>query len=195
MKYIKKNRLNVFPIIFIIVLIFSVNFFITKKTNIKNNIPEEETLKESLVYLEVGELKEEEGRVLSEDTIFEEDEEITTELNETDFDIHVVKSGENLSSIAKKWGVTVLSILEINEIEDADSIKIGQELKIPLRDQWNSDYPEDDGSYRVKKGDSLWKIAKDFDTTVDILLDLNPELDPAKLQPGQMINVPKKTQE
>tara|TARA_B100000029_G_scaffold197883_2_gene195964 strand:- start:2757 stop:3344 length:588 start_codon:yes stop_codon:yes gene_type:complete len=195
MKYIKKNRLNVFPIIFIIVLIFSVNFFITKKTNIKNNIPEEETLKESLVYLEVGELKEEEGRVLSEDTIFEEDEEITTELNETDFDIHVVKSGENLSSIAKKWGVTVLSILEINEIEDADSIKIGQELKIPLRDQWNSDYPEDDGLYRVKKGDSLWKIAKDFDTTVDILLDLNPELDPAKLQPGQMINVPKKTQE
>jgi len=191
MKYVKKNTLNFWPVIFIIVLILLVPKLITNQ-NEKGKIDFLETKinKESPVYLEVNE-EEKKEKISSENTIFEEGD---NEEN-SDFDIHIVESGENLSFIAQKWGVTVSSIMEINEIEDADSIKPGQELKIPLRDQWNSDYPEDEGLYRVKKGDSLWKIAKDFNTTVDILLDLNPDLDPAKLKPGQMINVPEKTKE
>jgi len=186
MKYVKKNTLNFWPVIFIIVLILLVPKLITNQ-NEKGKIDFLETKinKESPVYLEVNE-EEKEEKISSENTIFKEGE---NEEN-SDFDIHIVESGENLSSIAQKWGVTVSSIMEINEIKDADSIKPGQELKIPLRDQWNSDYPEDEGLYRVKKGDSLWKIAKIFDTTIDTLLELNPNLDPAKLKIGQMINVP-----
>ena len=66
-------------------------------------------------------------------------------------------------------------------------------MKIPLRDQWNSDYPEDDGLYRIKKGDTLEGIAKFLNTTIDVLQDLNPGIDPAKLKIGTMINVPKET--
>jgi len=186
MKYVKKNTLNFWPIIFIIILILLVPKLITNQNEkSKIDFPETKINKESPVYLEVNE-EEKEEKISSENTIFKEGE---NEEN-SDFDIHIVESGENLSSIAQKWGVTVSSIMEINEIKDADSIKPGQELKIPLRDQWNSDYPEDEGLYRVKKGDSLWKIAKIFDTTIDTLLELNPNLDPAKLKIGQMINVP-----
>jgi len=186
MKYVKKNTLNFWPIIFIIILILLVPKLITNQNEkSKIDFPETKINKESPVYLEVNE-EEKEEKISSENTIFKEGE---NEEN-SDFDIHIVESGENLSSIAQEWGVTVSSIMEINEIEDADSIKPGQELKIPLRDQWNSDYPEDEGLYRVKKGDSLWKIAKIFDTTIDTLLELNPNLDPAKLKIGQMINVP-----
>lgn len=187
MKYVKKNTLNFWPVVFIIVLIFLVQKAIPNQAEeSKITFLETKTNKESPVYLEVNEEEEEEEKIPSENTIFEEGE---NEEN-LDFDIHIVKSGENLTSIAKKWGVTITSIQELNEIEDADSIKIGQELKIPLRDQWNSDYPEDDGLYKIKKGDTLDSIARALNTTVPILQELNPGIDPAKLKIGTMINVP-----
>ena len=186
MKYVKKNTLNFWPVVFIVVLIFLVQKAIPNQAEeSKITFLETKTNKESPVYLEVNE-EEEEKKIPSENTIFEEGE---NEEN-LDFDIHIVKSGENLTSIAKKWGVTITSIQELNEIEDADSIKIGQELKIPLRDQWNSDYPEDDGLYKIKKGDTLDSIARALNTTVPILQELNPGIDPAKLKIGTMINVP-----
>ena len=43
--------------------------------------------------------------------------------------------------------------------------------------------------YRVKAGDTLESIAAKFDTTVDDLLALNPEIDPLALSPGQKIRV------
>ena len=43
--------------------------------------------------------------------------------------------------------------------------------------------------YRVKAGDTLEAIAARFDTTVVDLLELNPEIDPLALNPGQRIRV------
>jgi LysM repeat protein len=44
---------------------------------------------------------------------------------------HTVHAGESLASIAAAYGVTVASIVEVNEIQDANLIEIGQELLIP----------------------------------------------------------------
>jgi LysM repeat protein len=43
--------------------------------------------------------------------------------------------------------------------------------------------------YRVKQGDTLESIAAKFDTTVDDLLTLNPNVDPLALSPRQKIRV------
>jgi len=43
--------------------------------------------------------------------------------------------------------------------------------------------------YRVKRGDTLESIAARFDTTVDDLLTLNPDVDPLALSPRQRIRV------
>jgi LysM repeat protein len=43
--------------------------------------------------------------------------------------------------------------------------------------------------YRVRRGDTLESIAEKFDTTVDDLLRLNPDIDPLALSPGQRIRV------
>jgi LysM repeat protein len=43
--------------------------------------------------------------------------------------------------------------------------------------------------YRVRRGDTLESIAAKFDTTVDDLLQLNPNVDPLALSPGQKIRV------
>jgi LysM repeat protein len=43
--------------------------------------------------------------------------------------------------------------------------------------------------YVIKSGDTLGAIAAQYDTTVEQLLTLNPDLDPSALQPGQRIRV------
>lgn len=44
---------------------------------------------------------------------------------------HVVASGETLSSIASRYGVTVLAIVEANQLANPDVLAIGDELVIP----------------------------------------------------------------
>ena len=111
MKYLKKNTVNFWPVVFIIILILLIQKLISNQNTVLEPIAEMITNKETPVYLEVNE-EEEVGQIPSEDTIFEEGEEVL------DFDIHIVQSGENLSSIAEEWGVTVTAIIRINEIEN-----------------------------------------------------------------------------
>jgi len=49
--------------------------------------------------------------------------------------------------------------------------------------------PRKKKSYRVKSGDTLESIAAKFNTTVDDLITLNPDVDPLALSPGQKIRV------
>lgn len=45
-------------------------------------------------------------------------------------------------------------------------------------------------TYTVQEGDTLDQIALDFDTTVERLLELNPDIEPTELRPGQRLRVP-----
>lgn len=49
--------------------------------------------------------------------------------------------------------------------------------------------PRQRQNYRVRRGDTLESIAAKFDTTVDDLYRLNPDIDPLALSPGQRIRV------
>jgi LysM repeat protein len=49
--------------------------------------------------------------------------------------------------------------------------------------------PSERRVYRVRRGDTLESIAEKFDTTVDDLLQLNPDIDPLALSPGQRIRI------
>ena len=46
--------------------------------------------------------------------------------------VHVVRAGETLTEIADTYGVTAEEILQLNGIENADTIIVGQRLRIPL---------------------------------------------------------------
>ena len=45
-------------------------------------------------------------------------------------------------------------------------------------------------TYTVESGDTLDQIALNFDTTVERLLELNPDIEPTELRPGQRLRVP-----
>ncbi|TDX53155.1 LysM peptidoglycan-binding domain-containing protein [Orenia marismortui] len=46
--------------------------------------------------------------------------------------------------------------------------------------------------YTVRRGDTLFSIARDFNTTVAELRRLNPRINPNRLRPGQVICVPRR---
>lgn len=80
---------------------------------------------------------------------------------------YTVSSGDTLYSIAKKFGISVNKLKEINQLKD-NMLKIGQKLIIPL---------VEDTTYVVKAGDTLYSIARAFNITVDELKKLNNLVD------------------
>lgn len=101
-------------------------------------------------------------------------------------DYYTVKKGDSLWSIANKYGITVKELKEINKLT-SNTLKVGQTLKLTKN---NEMIPEDYLVYKVKKGDSLWDIAKEYNTTVDTLKKIN-NLSNGKLTVNQQLFIPK----
>ncbi len=79
--------------------------------------------------------------------------------------VYTVQKGDSLYSIAKKFGTTVNEIEILNNL-DSTNLSIGQELKIPGTEGGST-------KYIVQKGESLYSIAKKFNTTVDAIKNKN----------------------
>lgn len=104
----------------------------------------------------------------------------TGEVNSgTEYDTYVVKSGDNLYAIARRYGITVDKLKEINNLL-SNLLSIGQKLLVPKNDN---------KKYVVKAGDSLYKIAGENNTTVTELINLN-ELSTTNLSIGQVLYLP-----
>jgi len=107
---------------------------------------------------------------------------------------HRVKKGETLSLIALRYHTTVSRIVRANNIRRKHFIKIGQKLRIPLRGtSVRRSYAARDellpgGKYRIKKGDSLWLIARKFNTNTKRLQRLN-NLKSTRLYVGQVLKI------
>ena len=80
---------------------------------------------------------------------------------------YTVSSGDTLYSIAKKFGISIDKLKDINQLKD-NMLKIGQKLIVPLLE---------DTTYVVKTGDTLYSIARKFNITVDELKKLNNLVD------------------
>ena len=107
---------------------------------------------------------------------------------------HVVKLGDTLSEIAKKYNLSLNSLMKLNpSISNSDRIRIGQSIIVSGKATTGSATTVTSSStstYKVKSGDNLSTIAKTYKTTVNALLSLNPTIKNANaLQIGQSIKV------
>lgn len=89
---------------------------------------------------------------------------------------YIVKKGDNLYNIAKQYNTTVPELKSYNNIT-SDNLSIGQVIKIPETTSIitpSEDEVINEGSvYVVQKGDTLYSIAKKFNTTVDNIKNIN----------------------
>jgi len=97
---------------------------------------------------------------------------------------HRVRRGETLSSIAHRYRTSVRSIQRLNGLRNPNRLRIGQRLKVPVGRTWSGSASGASGRssgtgrgrivrYRVRRGDTLWRIARRFGTTVSSIRRLN----------------------
>lgn len=115
---------------------------------------------------------------------------------------HHIRRGETLSQIARRYGITVGVLQRTNDIR-GHLIRAGQHLLIPgsgsgtppsavaQRDAADRKVrPEKGALHTVSRGDSLWTIARRYDTSVATLTSVNNISSRAVLRPGQQLKVP-----
>lgn len=94
---------------------------------------------------------------------------------------YTVKSGDTLSAIAERFGVTVNELCKWNDISDPNEIYVGEVLKI---------YTNNTGTtYTVEAGDTLSGIAEKFGVTVDQLCKWNNISNPNVIYVGEVLQV------
>ncbi len=81
-----------------------------------------------------------------------------------DIEYYLVESGDTLSSIAQKFGISIATLLWENRLGSNSVLRIGQKLTI---------LPSSGVSHRVAKGDTLAKIASLYKVTADQIADFN----------------------
>jgi len=114
---------------------------------------------------------------------------------------HRVRSGETLSTIAQRYHTSVRRIARANNITKANYIVAGKKLKIPQRGtavyasrQYDKSAYGRGGTHVVRKGDSLWILARRYGTTTKKIQTLN-NLPTTNLSIGQVLKMPGRNDE
>ena len=104
----------------------------------------------------------------------------------------LVEVGDSLSKIAKRYDTTTEILAAINGICDVNQIYVGQKILLAAAESETDDGVDPEPisvTVLVEVGDSLSKIAKQYDTTVDDLMVANDITDPNLVFVGQELVV------
>jgi len=110
------------------------------------------------------------------------------------FTIHHIKSGETLSHLARRYHVSIDAIAHANKMKKTALLHLDQKLKIPVSTKRSGRAAQKDRPpktpvtkpihYRVSRGDTLWKVARRYNTDVASITRLN-KLAGEQLRSGQ----------
>lgn len=107
---------------------------------------------------------------------------VNTKPKEPTVKTYTVVSGDNLSTIANRFGTTVGEICRLNNIDNPNLIYPGQVLKL-------AGVVENAINYKVKEGDNLSSIAAAYGTTWQAIAKLNGLSNPSLIYPGQNLRI------
>ena len=112
---------------------------------------------------------------------------------------HMIRRGETLSTIADRYRTSVSSIMRANNLRKSHYIVAGKRLKIPQKGfQPKAVKPSGpvnltSARHTVKRGDSLWNIARRYGTTVSKIQSAN-RMRGTRLHIGQVLRIPDRQQ-
>ncbi|MCG6947736.1 MAG: LysM peptidoglycan-binding domain-containing protein [Acidobacteria bacterium] len=103
---------------------------------------------------------------------------------------HTVREGDTLYDIAREYAVSVSALKQINGLSSS-RIYPGKRLRIPApaKPTDRARATTEDGTYRVKKGDTLSDIAQRFGVSISELQRVNG-LSTSRIYPGDVLRIP-----
>jgi len=108
--------------------------------------------------------------------------------------VHAVASGENLTSIAARYGTTVEAIAAANNIDPEQLLQVGQELIIPSIGATGGAEPltatPEVLTYVVQPGDSLYSICVQYGASAEVIMAANDISDPNLIKADQELIIP-----
>ncbi|MBI9076022.1 MAG: LysM peptidoglycan-binding domain-containing protein [Desulfatibacillum sp.] len=107
--------------------------------------------------------------------------------------LHRIRSGETLSTIARKYGSSVTKIKQVNSLHNT-RIVAGKTLKVPIGRGYSAPAETQPAASKpavhvVRRGDSLWNIAQRYGSTIDAIKKANG-LSGTNLSVGQELKIP-----
>ena len=115
---------------------------------------------------------------------------------------HVIAEGESFSTLAKQYNTTTDRIQKLNPDVNPNRIQIGQKIRVkgnkPLVKEEKKAEPKAEEStvaagqevyHTIESGDTFGHLAGKYETSSKKIQELNPDVDPVKLQIGQKIRV------
>ena len=108
---------------------------------------------------------------------------------------YTIQSGDTLSEIAQRYNTTVNELVRLNNIQNPNMIYANETLLIPTKNNSISTGSDDKNNtiYIVQRGDTLYSIAKRFNTTVQNIVNNNGISNPNLIYPGQRLIIAKST--
>ncbi len=115
--------------------------------------------------------------------------------------VYIVEKGDTLWSIARKYNVRVSTLASYNGISEHSVLPIGKKILVPSKSSYTppkktkttksvKTTPSKTISYTVKKGDTLWSIARKYNVRVSTLASYNGISNLNRLKIGQRLKIP-----
>jgi membrane-bound lytic murein transglycosylase D len=115
------------------------------------------------------------------------------------FIFHYLKSGQTISHLAILYSTSTKAIMLANNLKNTKKLRINQRLLIPIDPaklsrngqhyslETTIDKNKKKYIHKIKRGESLWSISRDFNVTLTEIKRWNPKLEPRKLMVGDSI--------
>ena len=101
------------------------------------------------------------------------------------FDKYLIKSGDTLEGIAKKYHTTLDNILDLNNVRYISDLRVGNEIIVPKEKEMYFN------TYLIEKGDNLYSIARRYNINPSLLAALNGLNMDDYIYPNEQILIPK----
>ena len=83
------------------------------------------------------------------------------------FERYIIKNGESLNEVAKKYNTSVKILTDLNNIYLESDVRAGMEIVVPTESKDYFNY------YVVEKGDNLYAIARKYNINPQLLANIN----------------------
>jgi LysM repeat protein len=106
---------------------------------------------------------------------------------------HILKRGETLYAVSRRYDCTIEELLQLNPDLDINDIPVGQEIILPGQDSVRNELSFDEEGYlfhKVKKGETLYSIARYYNLSVREIRSVNRELGWGGPRSGDVLRIP-----